>query len=93
MFLRHFVKFNLKKPLIGVYQKNFYSPGGHPLSEIHEQLKDVEEVFAKYRLDLINDPVEIDKLEQAGNIPKVLADNLKEEIKHKQEATSRKNRS
>ena len=59
-----------------------------PLSEIHAQLKDVEDMFAKYRLDLIEDAAEIDKLEQAGNIPKVTADILKSEIKHRQEASS-----
>jgi hypothetical protein len=89
MFLGQIPKVNLQKLALRFFGKRCYSSGGHPLSEIHKELRDVEEMFAKYRLDLINNPEELDKLVQDGNIPKILADNLKEDIKHRQEATSK----
>lgn len=91
MFPRQFPKFNYKQATIGtsLFRNRCYSSGGYPLSEIHEELRDVEEMFAKYRLDLINNTEEIDQLEKDGNIPKILADNLKKDINHRQEATSK----
>jgi hypothetical protein len=58
------------------------------LQRMHEQLADVEALFAKYRMDKFTDPKQVDDLLNRNIIPPVMAANLKEEIAKRQEALS-----
>lgn len=66
--------------------KRLYSAGEPPVSLLHAQVQDAEQLFAKYRLDRVNDIARIDELEATGAIPAVMAGQLRERIKRSHEA-------
>jgi hypothetical protein len=68
-----------------------FSGGGdeyYRLMKMHEGLKDIEELFAKYRMDRFTEYSQVDALLSKGIIDETLANNLKKEIDIKQEAAS-----
>lgn len=61
-------------------------------AEIHASLQDVEELFKKYRVDLIDNTADIDRLEDEGKIPAIMADKQRQRIKEDLEAESKPSR-
>lgn len=66
--------------------KRLYSAGEPPVSLLHAQVQDAEQLFARHRLDRVSDTSRIDELEAAGAIPAVMAGQLRERIKRSHEA-------
>lgn len=64
--------------------------GDPPPYILHESVKDIEELFAKYALDRESDPARIDQLEQEGVIPPAMAEKLRDRIKRSEEAASKR---
>lgn len=62
--------------------------GDAPSYVLHESVKDIEELFAKYALDRESDPMKITQLEHEGIIPPSMAENLRDRIKKSEEAAS-----
>lgn len=58
------------------------------LLKMHENLKHIEDLFAKYRMDKFTHTSQVDDLLNRNIITKVMARHLKEEIETKQEAAS-----
>lgn len=70
-----------------------YSGGGahdeyYQLQRIHESLKDVEDLFAKYRMDRFTETKQVDDLLGKGIISEHMARELRKEIGVRQEASS-----
>lgn len=63
--------------------------GDPPPYILHEDVKDIEELFAKYALDRESDPDRITQLEQEGIIPPPMAEKLRDRIKKSEEAASK----
>lgn len=60
-----------------------------PLYKIHNQLKDVEHLFQKYKLNELNTKESIDALVRNGTISKHIGEELNHDLKVQQEAGSK----
>lgn len=68
-----------------------YSGAGeeyYRMQKIHEGLKDVEALYAKYRMDLFTEHRQVDEMVKKGLLNDTFAANLKHEIDSRNEAVS-----
>lgn len=58
------------------------------MMRVHERFRDIENLFAKYRMDRFTNTAQVDDLLSKGIISPIMAHNLKEEIETRNEAKS-----
>lgn len=60
------------------------------LQKIHAKLKDVEDLYAKYRMDRFTEHSQVDEMLRKGLLDEAFANNIKAEIDVQKEAASTK---
>ena len=58
------------------------------MQKMHEGLKDVEQLYAKYRMDRFTEHSQVDEMVKKGLLTETFANNLREEIDVRAEAAS-----
>lgn len=79
------------RTLLTITSKRQYSGAADEykrLQRIHASFKDVEDLFAKYRMDRFTEHAQVDEMLQKGLLDEKFANNLKHEIDVKREAAS-----
>jgi hypothetical protein len=75
-----------------VLARSWYSGGPGEeyfrLQRIHASLKDVEELYANYRMDKFTEHRQVDEMLQKGLLNETFANNIKKEIDVRNEAIS-----